>query len=67
MSESHLLQKHVLQLNLPESGNTDAGIMNREADYARLYWAVGSWRPEDEVLATWRDGRAGLLVRFIEW
>ncbi|KAL9021107.1 MAG: hypothetical protein Q9185_001646 [Variospora sp. 1 TL-2023] len=38
-----------------------------DSDQARLDWSVGAWRPNDEVLDVWREGRDGLLVRFIEW
>ena len=38
-----------------------------DTDQARLYWVVGSWRPEDEVLEIWREGRQRLQIRFIEW
>ena len=38
-----------------------------DTDQARLDWVVGSWRPEDEVLKIWQEGREGLRIRFIEW
>ncbi|KAI4117730.1 MAG: hypothetical protein LQ338_007500 [Usnochroma carphineum] len=38
-----------------------------DANKARLYWVVGSWRPEEEVLKVWREGKEGLRIRFIEW
>ncbi|KAL8677527.1 MAG: hypothetical protein Q9186_006039 [Xanthomendoza sp. 1 TL-2023] len=37
-----------------------------ETDRARLYWFVGSWRPAEEVLKIWREGKEGLLVKFIQ-
>ncbi|KAL8709697.1 MAG: hypothetical protein Q9220_005637 [cf. Caloplaca sp. 1 TL-2023] len=37
-------------------------------DKERLYWFVGSWRPDEEVLKTWKEGREKeLVVRFVEW
>lgn len=38
-----------------------------DADEARLYWVVGSWRPEEKVLEAWREGKEGLQIKFIEW
>ena len=31
---------------------------------ARLIWAVGKWRPREEVLSEWREGKEGLKVKF---
>lgn len=36
----------------------------------RLYWHVGRWRPEDEVLRLWREAKGvngEILVMFVEW
>ncbi|KAI4181725.1 MAG: hypothetical protein L6R41_006445 [Letrouitia leprolyta] len=36
-------------------------------DVARLYWAVGSsWRPDDEILDVWRNGKEGLLIKYVD-
>lgn len=43
--------------------DADAGDVMK----ARLNWFVGSWRPEEEVLSVWREGKEGLVVRFVEW
>lgn len=37
-----------------------------DPDKPRLFWHVGAWRPDDEVLKIWREGREGLHVKFIE-
>ncbi|KAL8719186.1 MAG: hypothetical protein Q9225_003787, partial [Loekoesia sp. 1 TL-2023] len=37
-----------------------------DADKARLYWIVGSWRPDEEVLKVWREGKEGLQIKFIK-
>ncbi|KAL9605308.1 MAG: hypothetical protein Q9179_001482 [Wetmoreana sp. 5 TL-2023] len=33
-----------------------------DADEARLYWVVGSWRPAEAVLKVWREGKEGLQI-----
>lgn len=38
-----------------------------DGEKARLYWAVGKWRPEEEVLRIWRAGREEMKVKFFEW
>lgn len=38
-----------------------------DGEKARLYWAVGKWRPEEEALSIWRAGRDGMKVQFFEW
>lgn len=38
-----------------------------EGERPRLYWYVESWRPDEEVLQVWREGKEGLLIKFIEW
>lgn len=38
-----------------------------DEEKARLYWAVGKWRPEEEVLRIWRAGRDEMKVQFFEW
>ncbi|KAL8641110.1 MAG: hypothetical protein Q9226_008672 [Calogaya cf. arnoldii] len=37
-----------------------------DLDKPRLFWHVGAWRPDDEVLKIWREGREGLLIKFIQ-
>lgn len=34
---------------------------------SRLYWYVESWRPDEVVLPIWREGKEGVLIKFIEW
>ncbi|KAL8684720.1 MAG: hypothetical protein Q9218_008168 [Villophora microphyllina] len=36
------------------------------AQGARLNWAVGKWRPEEEILGKWREGKEGIKVEFWE-
>ena len=36
-----------------------------DTDKPRLFWRVGAWRPDNEVLKIWREGREGLLIKFI--
>lgn len=38
-----------------------------DGEEARLYCAVGKWRPEEEVLRIWRAGREGMKVKLFEW
>ena len=38
---------------------------DKECD--RLIWYVDAWRPDEEVLETWREGKRGVDVRFVEW
>ncbi|KAL8641208.1 MAG: hypothetical protein Q9226_008663, partial [Calogaya cf. arnoldii] len=32
----------------------------------RLYWWVGSWRPDNELQKIWRQGKEDLVVKFLE-
>ena len=34
---------------------------------ARLVWAVGKWRPREEILSKWREGKVGVKVKFWEF
>lgn len=38
-----------------------------DLEKARLYWSVGKWRPDEEVLRIWRAGREEMKVKFVEW
>lgn len=38
-----------------------------DVEKARLHWWLGSWRPQDQVLKVWREGREGLIIRFVGW
>ncbi|KAL9578752.1 MAG: hypothetical protein Q9212_005524 [Teloschistes hypoglaucus] len=50
-----------------------AGFASRTGKYvvqtaeARLNWYVGSWRPTEEILNIWREGKEGLLIEFVEF
>ncbi|KAL8779260.1 MAG: hypothetical protein Q9213_007032 [Squamulea squamosa] len=47
----------------PSSLRSQPGDLAR----ARLYWVVGSWRPENGVLKIWSESREGLLIKFFEF
>ena len=34
---------------------------------ARLIWAVGKWRPREEILSKWQEGKEGVTVKFWEF
>ncbi|KAL8916579.1 MAG: hypothetical protein Q9172_006244 [Xanthocarpia lactea] len=36
------------------------------ADEARLYWIVGSWRPHEEVLKAWHEAKDALQIKFLD-
>lgn len=38
-----------------------------DVEKARLYWWVGKWRPDKEVLRIWGEGRERMKVKFFEW
>lgn len=37
------------------------------AEGARLVWVVGKWRPREEILSKWREGKEGVKVKFWEF
>ncbi|KAL8852279.1 MAG: hypothetical protein Q9221_002881 [Calogaya cf. arnoldii] len=42
------------------------GFESGDLDKPRLFWHVGAWTPDDEVLKIWLEGREGLLIKFIQ-
>ncbi|KAL8782082.1 MAG: hypothetical protein Q9213_005723 [Squamulea squamosa] len=49
------------------AGCVDPDHVNDDKERDRLIWYVNAWRPDEEVLEAWREGKRGVNVRFVEW
>ncbi|KAL9593251.1 MAG: hypothetical protein Q9219_007630 [cf. Caloplaca sp. 3 TL-2023] len=49
------------------AGCVDPMYVNGDKERDRLVWYVNAWRPDEEVLKAWREGKRGISVTFVEW
>ena len=49
------------------AGCVDPMYLEDDKERDRLLWYVNAWRPDEEVLEAWREGKRGVNVRFVEW
>lgn len=49
------------------AGCVDLMHVKDDKERDRLLWYVNAWRPNEEVLEASREGKRGVIVRFVEW
>lgn len=46
---------------------SDWGPEDEDEESPRLYWAVGSWRPAENILKQWWKSKEAIQIRFLEY